>query len=58
MIIKKIKFRGEEMSNNKSTRKLTREEIEQIIKECREKKENKNKAKKLKPLTEKDKEII
>ena len=28
------------MNNNKS-RKLTREEIEQIIKECREKKENK-----------------
>ena len=45
------------MNNNKS-RKLTREEIEQIIKECREKKENKNKSRKLKPLTEKDKEII
>ena len=45
------------MNNNKA-RKLTREEIESIIKECREKKENNNKARKLKPLTEKDKEII
>ena len=45
------------MNNNKS-RKLTKEEIEIIIKECREKKENKNKSRKLKPLTEKDKEII
>lgn len=44
------------MNNNKS-RKLTREEIEQIIKECRERKEN-NKSRKLKPLTKKDKEII
>lgn len=41
--------------NNK---KLTREEIEAIIKECRKQKENKNKSRKLKPLTEKDKEII
>lgn len=39
-------------------RKLTREEIEQIIKECREQKENKNKSRKLKPLTKKDKELI
>ena len=38
--------------------KLTRKEIDLIIKECREKKENKNKSRKLKPLTEKDKEII
>ena len=38
--------------------KLTIEEIEAIIKECREKKENKNKSRKLKPLTEKEKEII
>ena len=45
------------MNNNKS-RKLTIEEIELIIKECREQKENKNKSRKLKPLTEKDKEII
>lgn len=45
------------MNNNKS-RKLTKEEIELIIKECRERKENKNKSRKLKPLTEKDKEII
>ena len=45
------------MNNNKS-RKLTKKEIEQTIKECREKKENKNKSKKLKPLTEKEKAII
>ena len=45
------------MNNNKS-RKLTREEIELIIKECREKKENKNKSRKLKPLTEKEKDLI
>ena len=42
------------MNNNK----LTREEIETIIKTCREKKENNNKSRKLKPLTEKDIEII
>lgn len=41
-----------------NNRKLTREEIEQIIKECREQKENQNKSRKLKPLTKKDKEII
>lgn len=45
------------MNKNKS-RKLTREEIEAIIKECRKQKENNNKSRKLKPLTEKDKEII
>ena len=43
---------------NNNTRKLTREEIKIIIKECREQKENKNKSRKLKPLTEKEKEII
>lgn len=41
-----------------NNRKLTREEIEQIIKECRKQKENQNKSRKLKPLTEKEKEII
>lgn len=45
------------MKNDKS-KKLTREEIELIIKECRKQKENNNKLRKLKPLTEKDKEII
>ena len=45
------------MNNNKS-RKLTKKEIDLIIKECREQKENKNKSRKLKPLTEKEKEII
>lgn len=43
------------MNSNKA-RKLTREEIEIIIKECRKQKENK--ARKLKPLSEKDKEQI
>ena len=43
------------MNNNK----LTREQIELIIKECRDRKEEeKNKSRKLKPLSEKDKEQI
>lgn len=45
------------MNNNKA-RKLTREEIEAIIKECRERKESNHKTRTLKPLTEKEKEII
>ena len=36
--------------------KLTKKQIELIIKECREQKENK--TRKLKPLSEQDKELI
>lgn len=43
--------------NNNNLKKLTKEEINLIIKECRKQKEN-NKSRKLKPLTEKEKEII
>ena len=44
--------------NNNNLKKLTKEEINLIIKECRKQKENNNKSRKLKPLTEKAKEII